>query len=356
VGIGRSYDRVPDAPPPSARQDRGLELANRRTMSPDDRSGEPIHIVCGFDENYAIPAGVMLRSVSRSLRPGVRCVAHLVALGVGPTTRAQLEACGSDNLQVRFCDFDPAWISEFPDSNPEAPQLNMTVYISLMADRFLPDDVERYVMLDADMIVRSSIDELACTDLEGNVIGAVRDYYVCAMGMPGGVKLWRSLGLDSRSPYFNGGLLVVDRQAWREAEVERHTVAYLQDNRDDIFFFEQEALNATLSGRWLPVHPRWNLMVAIEHLVEQEKGWVYGFADGHRIDEARTDPAIVHYASPKKPWHVGSTVPYLDDWWATLRDSPWRDFQPIKKKTPLLQEVVNRGKWAASILLRGNLD
>jgi lipopolysaccharide biosynthesis glycosyltransferase len=325
-------------------------------MSPDDRGEEPIHIVCGFDENYAIPAGVLLRSVSRSLRPGVRCVAHLVGLELDPATKARLGACRSDNLEVRFCDFDKSWITELPNSNPDAPQLNMTVYISLMADRFLPEDVERYVMLDADMVARWSIEDLYRTDLEGNVIAAVRDYYVCAVGMPGGVRPWRTLGLDSRSPYFNGGLLLVDRRAWRAAAVEEKALAYLRDHREDVRYFEQEALNATLAGHWLTLHPRWNLAVAIERLVEEDRGWVYGFADGRLIDEARTDPAIVHYASPKKPWHVGSTVPFLDEWWEALRDSPWPEFEPIKKKTPLLQELTARGKWATSILLRGQLD
>ena len=180
---------------------------------------ETVHLVCGFDEGYARPAGIMLRSVARNLRPGASCIAHLVGVDLSSTSRSRLESCGTDQLEIRFADFDESWIDNLPKSRPNEPHLNKMVYVSLMTDRFLPPEVSRYVKLDADMVVRASLDEIASVDLEGKILGGMQDFYIPTVAAPEGVELWRDLGLDGRGPYFNGGMLVVDRFAWRDFEV-----------------------------------------------------------------------------------------------------------------------------------------
>ena len=316
---------------------------------------QPIHLVCGFDEGYAMPAGVMLRSVARSLAPGMSCVAHLVGIDLHPDTRSRLEACGGENLEIRFAEFDSAWLADLPDARTAGPHLNATVFIELLTDRFLPEDVGRYVHLDADMVVRSSLHEVEAVDLEGNVLGAVTDFYIPALGMPEGVELWRTLGLDNRAPYLNSGILVVDRAAWRRAEVERQTLAYLREHRAHVRFVEQEALNVALVGRWKQLHPKWNFLVYLEELATTDKTWIYGFLPGDQVDEARANPAIIHYAGPTKPWHHDAHVAYADVWWKALADTPWASFrpEPPKSRVPSFRELTQRARAAGSILRRG---
>src|SRR5690349_8605354 len=111
-----------------------------------------------------MPAGVMLGSVRESLRADVRCVAHLVGIDLSPDSRARLASMADDRLEVRFAEFDPAWIANLPPAPSAVPHLNETVFIGVLADRFLPPDVERWVNIDADMIVTSSIDEITTAD------------------------------------------------------------------------------------------------------------------------------------------------------------------------------------------------
>jgi lipopolysaccharide biosynthesis glycosyltransferase len=316
--------------------------------------GELVHLVCGFDEGYARPAGVMLRSVARTLRPGARCVAHVVGIDLSTGSKAKLAALGTDDLEIRFVDFDMSWIDKLPSYNPAAPHLNSTVYISLMTDRFLPEEVTRYVKLDGDMIVRASLDEIANVDLEGKVLGAMQDFYIPTVSMYEGVARWRDIGLDSRTPYFNGGMLVVDRQAWRAFEVERKAVEYLDRYRADVSMFEQEAFNVIFAGDWKRLPARWNYMVFIEDLIKVNMGYAYAFLPGPELDEARTNPAIVHFASPEKPWIERSTVPFRDDWWEVAADSPWSS-QPADpaRRPDLVQEAKRRLRCAARLIVKG---
>jgi lipopolysaccharide biosynthesis glycosyltransferase len=322
----------------------------------EGRPEDPVvHVVCGFDENYAMPAGVMIRSVARTLRPGLRAVAHLVGIGLSPESKDKLRACGSDNLDVQFREFDMAWVSAFPNTMESTPHLNATVYISVMTDRFLPPDVKRFVMLDADMIVLSSIDEIVDADLGDNIIGGVQDYGVCVVGHPYGIKHWRSLGLDNRAPYFNGGMLVVDRDAWRAAQIEQGTIEYLETYAADINFLEQEALNATIAGRWHRFPLRWDYMAYLERVIAERDDRIYEHAPGAEVDEARANPALVHYADSPKPWQWGCTLPFNDKWWEVVRETPWASFQPASPvaKRSFVAEAKRRGKWAASVLIRG---
>ena len=58
------------------------------------------------------------------------------------------------------------------------------------------------------------------------------------------------LGLDLTTPYFNAGLMVIDRAAWRAAELGERAVRALRAEPERYPFMEQDALNATLKGEF----------------------------------------------------------------------------------------------------------
>jgi lipopolysaccharide biosynthesis glycosyltransferase len=322
-------------------------------MPSEGAGSDVVHLVCGFDEGYARAAGVMIRSVARTLRPGVRGVAHVVGLDLTEESRARLLGCGSDALEIRMVDFDPAWLEGLPEPRPGEAHLNATVYICMLADRFLPPEVERYVKLDCDMIVRSSVDELAFADIGDAIVGGVRDFYIPAAAMKGGVSQWRRLGLDSRGPYVNGGMMVVDRPSWVAKDIEANSLRYLHEYREHVQFLEQEALNVTLAGHWMPLHPRWNFQVMLDEFVKNGEGWVYAFVDGTELDEARANPSIVHFTMPVKPWHQGADMPFRDEWWEVAADTPFASAPPAERRPTAMREVKRRIRHAARVLRRG---
>ena len=70
----------------------------------------------------------------------------------------------------------------------------------------------------------------------------------------------RSLGLDLATPYFNAGLMVIDRAAWRAAALGDRAARALRDEPRRFPFMEQDALNAILAGGFAPLSPRCNFM------------------------------------------------------------------------------------------------
>ena len=70
----------------------------------------------------------------------------------------------------------------------------------------------------------------------------------------------RSLGLALDTPYFNAGLMAIDRAEWRRRALAEQVARALRDTPERFPFNEQDALNATLKGDFAPLSPRYNFM------------------------------------------------------------------------------------------------
>ena len=70
----------------------------------------------------------------------------------------------------------------------------------------------------------------------------------------------RALGLDLATPYFNAGLMTIDRARWRELKITERVVDALVADPERFPFMEQDALNSILRGNFAPLSPRFNFM------------------------------------------------------------------------------------------------
>ena len=193
------------------------------------------------------------------------------------------------------------------------------VFRRLFLDEILPSRFERIVTVDSDMlIVRPGLHRLETFDLKGKPLAAAYDM-IFLMDFKGDAlarrfqRARRTLGLALDTPYFNAGLMAIDRAQWRaEALTERVTRA-LRDQPERFAFMEQDALNATLKGRFAPLSPRYNFM-----------------GDFFLTDlERRIEPIVLHFVNAPKPWDYASfkgearfALAYRD-WFAP---SPWPDW------------------------------
>ncbi len=173
-------------------------------------------------------------------------------------------------------------------------RFSRAVFRRLFLADVLPPRIERIVSVDSDMlIVRPGLSRLAELDLGGKALAAAYDM-IFLMDFKGEddplVRRFRrsrrGLGLDLDTPYFNAGLMAIDRAAWlRERLAERVTRA-LAEEPQRYPFMEQDALNATLKGAFAPLSPRYNFM-----------------GDFFLLDlERRIAPIVLHFVNAPKPW------------------------------------------------------
>ena len=134
-------------------------------------------------------------------------------------------------------------------------RFSRAVFRRLFLAELLPAHVERIVSVDSDMlIVRPGLSRLARFDFGGRPLAAAYDM-IFLMDFKGDDALVRqfrrsrrALGLALETPYFNAGLMAIDRAAWRPRTADRAGDDGAREDPKRYPFMEQDALNATLKG------------------------------------------------------------------------------------------------------------
>jgi lipopolysaccharide biosynthesis glycosyltransferase len=195
-------------------------------------------------------------------------------------------------------------------------RFSRAVFRRLFLDDILPAHFERIVTVDSDMlIVRPGLKRLESFDLGDKPLAAAYDM-IFLMDFKGDAlarqfqRSRRSLGLALDTPYFNAGLMAIDRAAWRAEKLTERVTQALRDEPKRYPFMEQDALNAALKGNFAPLSPRFNFM-----------------GDFFLLDlERRLEPIVLHFVNAPKPWELGSwrgEARFAENYRAWFAASPW---------------------------------
>jgi lipopolysaccharide biosynthesis glycosyltransferase len=186
-------------------------------------------------------------------------------------------------------------------------------------------DLDRLVYLDADVLAVRSLSPLWTENLDGAVLGAVRNVVEPAMR-----QHVVSLGLPDPRSYFNAGVLLVDLEAMRAAESWRMISEFVRNAAEPMTWFDQDALNVLFAERWKPLDPKWNAQNSFWFW----RDWATEVLGDQALESAIQDPAIIHFEGPSlcKPWHYLCPHPYRARYLATLADTPWFG-EPVVDRT-----------------------
>jgi lipopolysaccharide biosynthesis glycosyltransferase len=268
------------------------------------------------DSNYLLQAKVFLRSLSYTQTEPT----HLLVFGSGwnQTQRDELAAHAFNHLSVEVRDVDPEKHRDIRLTNgfPLA-----TAYNILAPQTELPVGV-RAAYFDADMVVRRDLGELFAMPMK-YAVGSVIDAHVAMVGGPSMWRPWREEKIDPRLPYLNTGALLIDVDRWNSERLTQRTLEFLE--KYDLPCVDQDAINLALRGEFDLLRPAFNSMPYHIMKLLRTVDLVESLED---IDEAITDPAVVHFHRSflGKPWTYGSTHPARKLWTnlADECDTKWR--------------------------------
>lgn len=188
-------------------------------------------------------------------------------------------------LRLRAADYD---YSGIPHLSPFARY----VLFRLEITRFI--DLPRILYLDVDMIFMSDIAELWHVSLQNAIAGAVMQ--VPPQSFP-----------DRDNPYYNGGLLLIQTEKWRENQVSEK-ILYELRHRPHFGFLEQDMLNLLFSTKIRALPSGWNVL---------------NFWDTKQVVKN------FHFAG-MKPWRKESVNPYNVFYFDHLQKTPFYDENDAK--------------------------
>ncbi len=276
-----------------------------------------IEIGCSADAPYLPHVSVMLHSVlshtpTRPLRVWLTHDTELPEEG-----RQRLEAVvEGQGATIEYVTVPPALMSGF-----STKKFHAACWHRILLPDLLPQ-VDRILYLDCDIIVTDDLTPLWETPLADKLFGAVCNPLFPLM------RNWprQDLGLDDPLDYLNSGVLLLDLRALRGYHLGDQLRDYSLRHPDRLLP-EQDALSDLMRGRWLKLHPRWNLQTTFYDL----PAWLLPFPKPV-VREALERPAVIHYNGPFKPWQYLCKHPLRSLYFDHLQQTPWPR-QPLERSS-----------------------
>ena len=145
-------------------------LVDIQTINSSDIT-EPI-VLCAADDNYIKPLAVTLQSAAMNIREGGLIKAIVLDGGISESNWMMLRETLA-NLPIEVHSIQPNLdeVKELGISH----HITHTAYFRLFAGRLLPDQIDKVIYLDSDLLVQDDVCELWSMDLQDEYALAVPD-------------------------------------------------------------------------------------------------------------------------------------------------------------------------------------
>ena len=273
---------------------------------------ETITIATACDNGYAQHTSVFLRSLFANNSDACFRIFIMV-----PDDFAHREAIerniGPHNACLQFVSIT---------ANDVGP-VKAASYFRLFLGSLVPDNIERIIYFDSDILINGPIGELWNIDLQDHVLGAVVDVVQNPL-MRARLDLVRTrLEMSPASQYFNSGVLLIDLRRWRTERIGEQALEFALSYPDRIRWWDQDALNHVIDGDFKQLPKHWNCQ---SHRLK---------IDVKKYAEARRNlpsAAVIHFIGRRKPWLYLCNHPMQWLYWKYLRQTEWRSYRPPDRK------------------------
>src|SRR5579871_3810564 len=292
------------------------------------QAGDPIYLITLADDRYAMPLAVTVRSLLDCLEEDRGVHITIIDGGILDATRVKLLKSWSTSKGWLRSSME--WRApDYGDASPipvwgRVPKLT---YARINLAAYLPG-IPRTILLDSDVLVRTGIGRLWDTPLEGAVAAAAIDPFIPTLSSRDGLAAHAQLGLPRDAPYLNAGVMLVDLEQWREQSVGPRALAWANQNWQATRWYDQDALNAVLVGRWKPLDARWQVQPRLANLPSTM--------------DAVGDAWIVHFSGRLKPWVYRGDAAADREFFEVLDLTAWRGWRPPVTAGSLLTGFYER--------------
>ena len=275
-----------------------------------------MNILVAFNKNYMYPTMAMLRSLFAKTKGN-----FVVYVLYSELTDKDIEKfknfvkSESKNKSQKRAEFIKIGREMF-ENCPTCEWISKETYYRLLAQKLLPQEVDRILWLDSDLIILDDLNDFYNTDLQGNLIVACeleikdKDY----------AETMKRLTLPPDTKYFNAGVNLYDMENIRKKIDPDVYMQYVQFLGKRLKFADQDVLNA--------------VFYKLVYFVGEEYNYtkVYGLKSQQKIEFTKLK--IIHYNGGIKPWSEKYGGLYAHCFWKYAKDIPdWNlDVEKIRKQ------------------------
>ena len=305
---------------------------------------QPINILCCTDEKYAPYYGIMLTSLFDNNKEVAFDIYVLTAGLCEDTLRNYQVLASQNNSRIHVITIDDEMMKKCPIR--EGDHVTLAAYYRIIAPLYLPNNLDKILYMDGDIIINGRINDLWNTDIYDHAMGAIIDEAYFRD------EPYIRLGYDKSFPSINSGVLLINLNYWREHDVISRCMKCIENMADKLLFHDQDTLNVVLHNEIKLLPLTYNF----------QRGFIdFAFYNNYdskyqeEINGEKYKPTVIHYTGYSKPWHEGCRHPYTSYFLHYWKKSLWRSM-PLVRTSPSFKQrllyIRNEIIWALGIKKR----
>lgn len=260
-----------------------------------------IYICMACDERYAEILGVSLASIAQNKAADDSVYIYVIDCGISFKSKERITRYfqANHNFHVFFISIDLEQFSVFK-KDLEKSHISISTYSRLLLSSLLPSNIKKVIYLDCDTIVRTSLQDLFCTEMQTDTMG-VRDV----------LEPYNTQRLKL-SKYVNAGVLLIDLEKWRQEKTEAKLLFFALNKIGQLKYFDQDVINVVLQDRISYLDVLWNAQTS-------------PYPGSSKQNRYAKTAHIIHFVSDLKPWVSNINHPFQAEWFKYRKRSPWFD-------------------------------
>ena len=296
-----------------------------------------MNIVFCTDTNYIMPSSVLIKSISLNNSEASIYFYAIIDESVTEHDMAMLKSEIEHNNKhcIKFLRVNGKDYENMPnlDVSKEYAQKNRITathttkacYYRLSMANLFPENVNRVLYFDCDIVVNQNISDLWNIDLEGKAVGAVVDEGEFHMS-------YDQLGFSPKYGYFNSGVMIIDLSYWRKNNMFDVFMEIIREHTGKMRQHDQEILNIAFFDNIKRLPLKYNFQ---ENFFRHPQ-LIPEFYNNHstEIEEAINDIAVIHYTA-EKPWFKECGQPCKNIFFQYLNKTLWSEHTPRWKNKDL---------------------
>ena len=250
------------------------------------------NVLVTLDRNYLKVLRTMLYSLSQSDSTGI----FTVYVAHNSLTEDDFAALQAVLPRTELIDV-PLSEEMFQDA-PISDRYPKEMYYRLFAAQYLPQELDRILYLDPDLVVINSLRSLYEIDFGDNLFAAAS--HIESRTFKNFNR--RRLHLSEQARYINSGVMMMNLSLLRTQQDPQQIYQFIEEHKNTLLLPDQDVVNALYADRTIFPDPLiYNLgekylRLKNLHLPKEEK---------LGIDWVRQHTAIIHYYGRNKPWKEG---------------------------------------------------
>ncbi len=283
-----------------------------------------INVVFATDDNYVEHCAVTIVSILANSPLSNYYNFYILNTGLTEENKRKLNSLKQKrDFGLNFIDVSNFDFSKFPLNRD---WISATTYYRLYLPDVLPQDMDKCIYMDCDMLAEDDLAKLWSYNLDDYIAGVVED--------ESSKENVERLNLPPENKYFNAGMIVFNMKRLRNLNLAETSIAYYNEHEKQIIMQDQDILNGVLNGKCLYLPLRWNVAspaytgYVLDHFYTKEEEKI-----------AALNPAIVHFTGATKPWNLSALHPLNSEYKKYLIMTGFEEDIKRYKKQELLSKV-----------------